>query len=196
MQKSETVPGPRDVVIHFDPIPLALARDMRTLEFPPAGKPEDADPQNIGQHAMRAIREIEIALADNLGRDDGFSALAFSEETNSISGAPALILRRLQRDGRYSAPLAEMVSATGRMADGGMEQFDELRALAYQFGLRLWIHLTESGSRVGYVPFAVCRESDEAPRMFYLARLLVTPFEIDQWRNRFLESGSGSPSYG
>ena len=119
--------------------------------------------KNIGQHAMRAIREIKIALADNLGRDDGFSALGFSEETNSISGAPALILRRLKRDGCYSAPLAEMVSATGRMADGGMEQFDELRALAYQYGLRLWIHRTESGSRVGYVPFAVCRESDDGP---------------------------------
>ena len=196
MQKSETVLGPRDVVIHFNPIPLALARDMRTLERPPAGRPHEADPKDIGQRAMRVIREIESALADNLGRDDGISALGFSEETNSISGAPALILRRLKRDGCYSAPLAEMVSATGRVADGGVEQFDELRALAYQYGLRLWIHRTESGSHVGYVPFAVCRERDDAPRMFYLARLLVTPFEIDQWRNRFLESGSGRPSYG
>src|SRR5262245_5841560 len=124
MQKSETVQGSRDVVIQFAPIPAALARDMRTLERLPAEGPEDADPRKIGQSAMRVLREIDAALADHLGREDSLSALGFSEETNSISGAPALILRRLQRDGRYSAPLAEMVSPTGRVADGGVEQFD------------------------------------------------------------------------
>jgi hypothetical protein len=193
MQETEIVPGPRDLVIHFSPIPPPLARDMRTLERPPGSGPHEADPKAIGGSAIRVMREIESALADHLGFDDGLSALGFSEETNSLTGAPALILRRLKRDGCYSAPLAEMVSPTGRAADGGVEQFDQVRALAYRFGLRLWIHRTESGSHVVYVPFAVCRPPDDATRMFYLVRLLVTPFEVEQWRSPLLEEGTGRP---
>ncbi len=193
MHKSEARPAWRDVVIHFDPIPPALACDMRTFARP-AGNGPDADPRDIGQCAMRVIRELEDALADSLGRDDGVSALGVVEEANSISGAPALILRRLRRDGSYSAPLAEMVSPTGRMDQDNCDRFDGLRAFADHFGLRLWIHRTVSGTRVDYIPFAICRESDDAPRMVYLARLLVTPYEIGQWRNPFLESGCARPS--
>ncbi len=193
MQKSETVLGPRDVVIHFDPIPPALARDMRTLARPADSGP-DADPSKIGQRAMRVIRQIEDALSDTLGRDDGISALGVYEQINAVSGAPALTLRRLRRDGSYSSALAEMVSPTGRLDQDNCDRFDGFRAYAQHFGLRLWIHRTESGTRVDYVPFAICRESDDAPRMIYLARLLVTPYEIGQWRDPFLEAGCAPPS--
>jgi hypothetical protein len=166
---------------------------MRTL-VRPAGNRPDVDPREIGQSAMRVIRELEDALSDTLGRDDGISALGVSEQINSISGATALILRRLRRDGSYSVPLAEMVSPTGRLDQDNCDRFDGFRAYAHRFGLRLWIHRIVSGTRVDYIPFAICRESDDAPRMIYLARLLATPYETGQWRDRFLEARCGPPS--
>ena len=191
MQKSEARPIGRDVVIQFQPIPSALAQDMRTLDRPPIGTPHEADPSAIGQIALLRLREIETALADRHGRDDGTSALGVSEETNSITRASGLVLRRLRPDGLYTAPLAELVSPTGRLDDDGIEVFDRFRGLAHHWGLRLWIHRTEKGSDVGYVPFIVARESDDAPRMFYLARLFATPYEVDQWRNPLVDGGGG-----
>jgi hypothetical protein len=185
---------PGEFIVHFDPIPSALARDTRTLSRPPHGAPREVDGRDIGRLALGVVDEIADAVADDMGRDDGISALGVTEETNTITGAPALILRRLRRDGCYSAPLGELVSPTGRLDDDNRERFDAFRALADHDGLRAWIHRAEVGREVHYLPFAVSRQRGEASRMVYLARLLVTPFEVSQWRNSFLEVGCARPS--
>jgi hypothetical protein len=43
-------------------------------------------------------------------------------------------------------------------------------------------------------PSAGVPDEADSPRMAYLARLLATPYEIDQWRNPLVEDGGGARS--
>jgi hypothetical protein len=54
--------------------------------------------------------------------------------------------------------------------------------------------VTTRSSSPFHIAFAIVRESENAGIPIYLARLLVTPYEIDQWRNEFLEIGRARPS--
>ena len=44
------------------------------------------------------------------------------------------------------------------------------------------------------IAFAIVREVGTSDRFIYGCRLLVTPFEVSQWRNAFLEVGCARPS--
>jgi len=177
------------------PIPPGVAVHMRTLECPPAGE-ADAD-VGIAVFAGRAdavLDEIVDGLCDDLGVDGDVTALGVSAGRNSVTGARGLILRRLLRRGRYSAPLAEIFSEKGLLDLNGKQRFCAFRADAYRHGLDLWIHEVRAGGRRGWMAFAIIPEKRESDRFRYAARLLVTPFEIGQWRDEFLEAGCDRPS--
>ena len=76
------------------------------------------------------LAEIETALSEDIGVGPGITALAFFEEQNLVTGATALILRRLIGRERYSAPLAELPSVSGRQDQQGIDQFDATRDIA------------------------------------------------------------------
>ena len=183
------------LTIDFRPIPPNVAAHMRTLECPPAS--EAVAPVNVAAFARRAteiIKEIEEAHCDDLGLEDGTTALGVGEGRNTVTGAHGLILRRLMRRGRYSRPLGEIFSPTGLLDDLGKNNFDTFREFTYRHGLELWIHEVQSRERRGYIAFAIFRETEKSTRFCYCARLLVTPFEVAQWRNGFLEAGCARPS--
>src|SRR5262245_23924787 len=103
----ETPSSPdNDLIVDPEPISPRLARHMRTLECPPPGDPDRAlDAVDFARRAESVLDEIVEALCDDLGLDGDVTALGVSEDRNTITGARALILRRLMRRGRYSAPL-------------------------------------------------------------------------------------------
>jgi len=188
-------PSSRDVVFDFRPIPPAVAKDMHTLECPPADATSAAlDVSVYSQRATKVLREIEAALHDDMGLGGGITALGVCEDRNTVTGAHGLILRRLWRNGSYSAPLGEIFSESGRLDPGGEQRFDAFRYEAYRYGLNLWIHEAAAGERLVHTAFAIKSEADDSKKFWYLARLLVTPFEIDQWRSKFLETACGQPS--
>ena len=162
-----------DIIIGFQPIPPALEKVMRTVDRQP-----EADSLDVGAYTKRAARviaEIRAALDDHEGFEDGQSALGIAEERNTVSGARGLILHRFLRSGRYSGPLGEILSESGRLDPAGIELFD-------QFGLKLFIHQAENGGRPDYRAFAVTSENQSSTTFWFLARLLVTPFEAEQWK--------------
>ena len=169
-----------DIIIGFQPIPPALEKVMRTVDRQP-----EADSLDVGAYTKRAARviaEIRAALDDHEGFEDGQSALGIAEERNTVSGARGLILHRFLRSGRYSGPLGEILSESGRLDPAGIELFDRFRYAAYQFGLKLFIHQAENGGRPVYRAFAVTSENQSSTTFWFLARLLVRPFEVEQWK--------------
>lgn len=182
-----------EVAIDFRPIPSGIAKLMRTREFPPAGRTDGTlDVATLGKRATRVLAEIKDALHDPLDAGGGLTALGVCEERNALTGAEGLILRRLMRQGSYSAPLAEMLSESGRLDLRGKQRFDAFRSDAYRYGLGLWIHPAVVGER--HTAFAIAREGADSKKLWYLARLLVAPFEIGQWHSPFLETGGDGPS--
>ena len=196
MNPDEQLESPdSDLVDDVRPIPPAVAKDMRTLECPPTGRIDGTlDVDAFVERAFEVLEEIEDALYDELDDDFEVTALGVSEERNTVTGARGLILRRLMRRGRYSAPLAEIFSDTGRLDLHGKQRFHLFRDNAYRYGLGLWIHEAVVGERLVHTAFAIAREREDSPKFWYLARLLVAPFEVDQWRSAFLEVGCGRPS--
>ena len=170
-----------DVIIGFRPIPPALEKIMRTV----AADRDTAESLDVAEYARRAARvlaEIRAALDDHEGFEGSLSSLGVSEDLNTVTGAHGLILRRRLRDGRYSAQLGEIFSDTGRLDDEGIERFDRFRYDAYRHGLKLWIHQSAAGEGVVHNAFAVASEAGNSTTFWFLARLLVTPFELEQWR--------------
>lgn len=188
-------PPGADVVIDFRSIPSGVAKDMHTLEWPPAGMTDRTlEVAAFAKRATSVLEEIEDALYDDLDDDGDVTALGVSEDRNTVTGARGLILRRLMHRGRYSGPLAELFSDTGRLDFQGKQRFHAFRNNAYRYGLNLWIHQTVVGERLIHTAFAIAREGENSQKFWYLARLLVVPFEVDQWRSPFLETGCGRPS--
>ena len=173
-------PRGHDIIIGFRPIPPALEKVMRTVYRPSA-----ADGLVVGEYSKRAARvigEIRAALDDREGFEGSQSALGVAEERNAITGARGLILHRLLRTGQYSLPLGEVFSRSGCLDDEGIEQFDRFRYGAHTFGLKLFIHQDAAGDRLAHRAFAVVSESPSSATFMFLARLLVTPSEVEQWR--------------
>jgi hypothetical protein len=192
MNESE---GQDELIIDDRPIPADVAGRMRTLERPPSPMVSAAsDPEEFNARAFEVLEEIEDGLFDDLGLSSDLTGLGVSQERNRITGARGLILRRLMRRGRYSAPLAEIFSDAGRLDLRGKQSFYAFRTNAYHRGLDYWIHEVKSEAGFFYIAFAIARVSEDKEWPIYLARLLVTPFEIGQWRNEFLEVGCARPS--
>jgi hypothetical protein len=184
----------RETVFFFRPVPPGLDQALRTLERPPTGEaPEPLVVNEFARRAVRVLAEIDRALHEDIGAGPGMTALGVSEEQNAVSGATGLVLRRLIGRSRYSAPLAELPSESGRLDPRGIAQFDATRDAAVSKGLHLGIHEKLYGEHRAHVAYALARQNETSHTYLYLARLLVTPFEIDQWRNPFLEVGSGRP---
>jgi hypothetical protein len=191
----QSQPSGREVIFDFRPIPPAVAKDMHTLECPPAGAASEAlEVPAYARRATKVLAEIQDALHDDMGFDSGVTALGVSEDRNTVTGSHGLILRRLMRYASYSAPLGEIFSNSGRLDLGGRHRFDAFRYDAYRYGLKLWIHQAVAGERLIRSAFAIKSEGEGSKRFWYLARLLVTPFEVDQWRNPFLGTVCGRPS--
>ncbi len=196
MDPDEQRQSPSDEdVFDVRPVPPGVANHMRTLESSPEPGPGGLiDAADFAQRAAEVLAEIEDALYDDLGVDDNVTALGISEERNTVTGGRSLILRRLMRRGRYSAPLAEIFTESGRLDLRAKQRFHAFRSDAYQYGLDLWMHELLVGERLVYMAFAVASEGEDSDTFWYLARLLVTPFEIGQWSDPFLEIACARPS--
>jgi hypothetical protein len=158
----QSQPSGREVVFDFRPIPPAVAKDMHTLECPPAGAASEAlDVPAYARRATKVLGEIQDAVHDDMGVDGGVTALGVSEERNTVTGAHGLILRRLMRNGSYSAPLGEIFSDSGRLDLGGRPRFDSFRYDAYRYGLELWIHQAIAGEQLIRTAFAIKSEGGE-----------------------------------
>lgn len=195
MNPDEHDAAPEDDVVDVRPIPPGVAKDMRTLESPPTkGSTGTLAATALYEQATRVLDELEDALYDVLDEDGDVTALGVSEERNAVTGARGLILRRLIHRGRYSKPLAEIFSESGRLDLQGKQRFHLVRDFAYRYHLEVWIHEAVVGDGFVYTAYAIAREEEDSEEFLYLARLIVAPFEIDQWRSTFLETGCGRPS--
>ena len=171
-----------DVIVGFRTLPPALEKVMRTVDR--ALETESLDVGEYTKRAARVIAEIRAALDDHEGFEGSLSALAVAEARNAVTNARGLLLLRRLSSGHYSLPLGEIFSESGRLEPDGMERFDRFRYEAYRYGLKLWIHQSDAGAggRVVHRAFAVASGGKDSTTFWFLARLLVRPFEVDQWR--------------
>jgi hypothetical protein len=178
-------------VVTRSPILPAVERDMRTLVSVPGAAlwPEDTDRERILERAVTVLRQIEEGQRELIeGRTE--TALGVGRATNHSTGQCALIVRRLLPGGRYSGPLAELLTTNGELDEASKEGFGWLKAAAAQSRLEIRVYEQADEEHPRLAAFAILRRPDE--EFWYLARLLVTPHEIGQWREPFLEVETGS----
>jgi hypothetical protein len=110
---------------------------------------------------------------------------------NRVTGRRALVVRRFLPGGRYSRPLAELLSVNAELDVQSRSRFDRLRRSAASRGLEILVHERHNRMRLSRALFAIYRDGDDASNYWYLARLLVTNSEVAQWSDAFAEAGAG-----
>lgn len=183
------------------PYPFTLAgrlnqrevqRDMRTIG-PRRNDLSaiDASMSDLIGRASAVIDQLEQGELDIIPGEKELTALAVGSMSNRVTGKRALIVRRFLPGGRYSRPLAELLSVNAELDVQSRSRFDRLRRSAASRGLEILVHERRSRTRLRRAAFATFRDEDDARNYWYLARLLVTNSEVAQWSDSFAEAGVG-----
>jgi hypothetical protein len=180
-------------LVWFAPLGADLLRDVRTCsraKEDPNGV--EADPAFYVGASAGVLEQIEAAARELSAPGGPETRLAFTEDRNRLTGTSAVIVRRVLAGGRFSRPLAELVTSSGLLDDAALDSEQYLGWVASSGRLEIVIHAEGKKPRAPRISFAVVRLRDE-PRSFgYLARLLLTDFEICQWVDPELELGATS----
>jgi hypothetical protein len=167
----------------FVPIPDDVHNDMRTIDPIALSDGErDLAAMEMLRRSVPVVQEIERAAQGCYDPATKETCLAFVEAQNELTGAWARLVCRRSADGSYSRPLAELLA---RDPDWTPETRDTANALGRTAGdgkllLVAYKERDESPHRAVFA--CVGTETDnEHLAWTFLARLLVTPFEIAQW---------------
>ena len=175
--------GPPDSLGYHDGLPVAVLKDMRTVD--PSLSPLEPEPSaaDLVRLAIPVVDEIRRAALETF--EPGRTRLAFAERQNQLTGAWGIVVCRQDDSGSQSRPFAELLTKDDELTPAARKNGDALGWAA-------------SNRRLSLV---ACRERvEDAPRRFvmlagrfqrsrgkrrtvtFLARVLVTPFEVAQWR--------------
>jgi hypothetical protein len=172
-------------------VPPDLAAKMRTLERPPADAGR-LELEAFRRGAISALSQIELGTRDDLPDGTRLAAsLGMFRACNRVTRARGLVLRRQFDQARFSPPLAELLSATGDRDEQAERDLVSLIRCARDRRIEVFIHVSGGSRRPDLNAFAIVRAADDPARISYRARLLVQPFEVEQWSDSFLEVGGG-----
>jgi hypothetical protein len=178
-------------VILFDPVPEALRADMRTVDPPPRPGPRSPEQEStyLIAGAARVLDQITQAAQGINGRR---TSLGFvSDSLNKRTESYGIIVRRLLAREKWSAPLAELIVG-GEDSEDGDNESKRLGWNAANRKLAIIVHTEPKEANPRPAVFAVVRDEDNRERFIYLARLLVTPYEVGQWLDVDLETAADS----
>jgi hypothetical protein len=174
----------RQYMLLWTAMPDAIRRDMRTRSD--AAGAEAPSVEDVMRGAGKAVEQL-IRARRTVDPISGHRMLGVGATTNRVTGRTGLILRRRMPGGRYSPGLAEHLAPSGTLDDDAKGSFDQIAAALSKGPVDVLVH-DERESGGWLTTFAVLRQDGEPGRMWYLARLLVTPFEIEQWSDALMES--------
>lgn len=185
------VPSPWNTLIM--PVPADVRSATRTID-PPAspGAPakEHYNPASYVEGAAGSLEQLELAA--QMPRPEGSTSLSVGEDVNIITGEFGVTLRRALQGGQLSCALAEIVCDSGRF-DTAVHRFcDDVTWAAANRCLEILIHVESREKDARRVAFAITRKSGKPDSFIYLARLLLTSFDVAQWTDAELESGAES----
>jgi hypothetical protein len=164
---------------------------MRTIHRR-TGRDASSEAESLTRDALLdraawAIRQIERAAADELSYAS--SGLAFFPSKNKISGGSGIIVRRWMAHGVYSRPLAELLAPSGNPDDGVKRSADRLTGAAVRGLLSIFVNDDAEAADPYPVAFAAFeRDPKSDGKVWLLARLLVTQFELEQWNDPLIEA--------
>jgi hypothetical protein len=183
---------PYPVLVMFDGPPPSVRRDMRTVDPVHPLKGESDSPFLI-EGAAGILDQLSLA-SEEKGKGQGNpTRLAFiSDSVNSVTGSYGIIVRRSLAGGRFSRPLAELIAPSGEYDDQAKNEANRLGWSAAHRRLIVLVHRELREPHPRPAAFAVVRDDEAEDTYLYVARLLITPFEVSQWLDPEFDTPSGS----
>jgi hypothetical protein len=181
---------PRTWVVPDTAVPSKIRSEMHTVDpLHRVGAPreDEADPRYLAVRARAVVAQLELAAREKAGGETTLTCLAFCETRNDVTGEWGVIVRKLLSPGCYSRALAELLWTAGEMTPDACDQADWLGWSAANRQLEIIVYAERDQKRSRPAAFAVTRDADRPSAFVFLARLLVTPFEISQWTDLTVE---------
>jgi hypothetical protein len=171
---------------------------MRTVDAVREDPVEQRELNRLIERASDALNEIEYAAGVRPPDMARRTALAFTVSRNSISGQKGLIVRRWLPGDSYSRPIAELLAISPEVTDRSRSAAELLTRSAARGWLEIFVD--EQYAEPNPCPVVLtgicCEEEndegEEVEMVYYIARLLVTPYEIGQWLDDFVEARGGT----
>lgn len=171
-------------MISADAVPPRARSEMRTVDpLHRVGAPRqgETDPCFLVASADFLLGELEIAAREMAGGEATHTRFGFFEARNDATGELGIIVRKLLPPGRYSKPLAEVLSPSGRFTEETRFLTNRLAWNAARGRLEIAVCEELDQKRPRPAAFAAIENAEVPGTLHLLARLLVTPFEISQW---------------
>jgi hypothetical protein len=182
--------GPPDSLRYVNELPAAVFRDMRTIDPRLSTLEPGPSAADLVRLAIPLVDEIKLAALDKF--EQGRTRLVYAERQNQLTGAWGIVVSRWYDGGAQSRPFAELICTDDELTPETIEKADGLGWCASNRRLSLAAYQgpSEDGSRrfvllIGR--FGAKRRDRQTTNC--LARMLVTPYEVAQWREsdeRFL----------
>ncbi len=133
------------------------------------------------------LDELELAVRERPPGMGDATGPGFAEARNAISGESGLIARRWLAPGVHSRPLGELLLLP---KDLGNWKDSAMKLMLNASSGRLQVYLCEGRGEASPRPvaFAAVKNAKRADSVFLHARLLVTPFEVEQWSDPWVEA--------
>ena len=180
-------------------VPAKARSAMRTVD--PVNRPgpllaEETNTPFLVARASNVLGQLELAAKERAVTEMDITRLGFSETRNGATGEWAIIVREQLSPGRYSRPLAELLSTGGELTEGAREQANCLGWSAANRRLEIVLFKEFDEKFIRATAFAAVRTAGRPQTVSFrlLARILVTPFEISQWADPFVETKVDSVS--
>ncbi len=174
-----------------------VRRGMRTIDAVREDPVELAELNRLIERASDALHEIEYAASVRPPGMARRTALAFTLSRNSISGESGLIVRRWLPGDCYSRPIAELLAIQPAVTEASKSSADLLTRGALNEWLEIFVLEQYAEPNPCPVVFTgICSEEEDdegqdVDAVYYIARLLVTPFEVGQWLDDLVEARGG-----
>lgn len=162
---------------------------MRTVDRIRRGPATPISPAAIRlivERAASLIAELEAAAWETMP-DGTATALAFGNSRNAVTGEHGIIARRWLGGGVYSGPLAELLAPSGDIDDLARQSANGLCGAAANGRLQIYVCEERNEANPRPAVFAAIDKPDDTTRVRLLARLLVDPFEAEQWADPLAE---------
>lgn len=180
-------------------VPAKTRSAMRTVDPEPrvgAARAEETDSRFLLARAGEVVEKLECAAKEKPDDETTVTRLLFSETRNETTGEWGIVVRELLSPGRFSRPLAELLPTDGELTDAVKDQGNRLGWNAANRTLEIVVFKEHAEKDPRPAAFAAVRIAGRPKTVTFhiLARLLVTPFEVNQWTDPFLEMKVGSVS--
>lgn len=150
-------------------------------------RPGETDSLFLIEGTGAVFEQIEEATREIIDAGSRLTGLAFHEGRNRITGEAGIIVRRLLSPGRYSHALAELLAPSGELTTETRNEANRFGWNAARRQLQILVYEDFGVKTPRPAAFAVIPDPENSEKLWLLARLLVTPFEISQWSDPLAE---------